>query len=520
MADANCDENGEFTKEYQFKLMTHSVIHNLSVLLIEFHKDGKSTSTQKIYDCFFDELSKSAQTFYELKTGAFDEAQIVHDGLHQANCLMYQFFPDILEIKSLHDTSEDMYKIFWGHYFYLNGIDGAKQAEDSHPISVWEAAQVFANKFWNSDQDKFAEPIGLGYQFILEGQAQAMGQNKVRFDDIPDLLARFDYSKQTILGFCYFLGCSAQAGKKGEITEDIHARLARLPSVDPNREFEELLGPLNDWILNNTYDELIWRFNGSIEARKIQTAEMAFPVFVYNFKNHGIICDDDSKVARLHDSEKFFTKAMGILGDQLFEKEYDATKSFKTGFCAANLRAQADAMTTARAGAFFDSFLPLIFAAANGITKQKKLSWSGHLKIQIPLQQFLLGLPHDLGETIWAYQSSIFFKDGLPRAGIEDLEINPFMIECKAKVIEFYQKHPAKCQELASANNHWSTFPHLQKDSDERESILTLINQSLGYDVPSQSYAEECTLKGLIIFGYFCSLCETILFQEGEKKLQ
>ena len=53
----------------------------------------------------------------------------------------------------------------------------------------------------------------------------------ISFDDIPDLLARFNYSKQTILGFCYFLGFSAPAGKKGEITEDVHARLARLPSA-------------------------------------------------------------------------------------------------------------------------------------------------------------------------------------------------------------------------------------------------------------------------------------------------
>ena len=169
---------------------------------------------------------------------------------------------------------------------------------------------------------------------------------------------------------------------------------------------------------------------------------------------------------------------------------------------------------------FFDSFLPLIFDAANGITKQKKVSWSGHLKIQIPLQQFLLGLPHDLGETIWAYQSWVFFENGLPRSGIENLDIYPFMSECKTKIIKFYQNYPAKCQELATKNNHWSTFPHLQQDSDERKSILALINQSLGYDVPSRNYAEECTLKGLIIFGYFCSLCETILFQKGETKLQ
>jgi len=37
--------------------------------------------------------------------------------------------------------------------------------------------------------------------------------NKIRFDDISDLLLRFDYSKPVILGFSYFLGLSALAAK-------------------------------------------------------------------------------------------------------------------------------------------------------------------------------------------------------------------------------------------------------------------------------------------------------------------
>ena len=72
-------------------------------------------------------------------------------------------------------------------------------------------------------------------------------------------------------------------------------------------------------------------------------------------------------------------------------------------------RAQADHKATANC-CIFDRHLPLIFGAANIITKFEGISWSSHLLAQIPLQQFLAGFPHELGETIWAYQSSIFFK--------------------------------------------------------------------------------------------------------------
>ena len=519
MSDSIYDENGQFTSEYKVKVTTHPVIYHITKVIFETKKKNENINARDIYSTFFKELKNSSKLFYELQGEAFDQAELVQHGLHMINCTMYQFFPSVVQIRSLDETYLEINKNFWGYYFYLNGIDGAKQAAAEKQISVWEAAKFFANEYWKFGQSEFMETIALGYQYLLENEAKEGVKDKIRFDAIPELLERFNYSNKVILGYCYFLGLSAQSGKKGEEIEDIHARLARLPYVDINREYEELLGPLQDFSLHTIFDELVWRFNGKIEVREIQIPNSERTVSEYSFKNHGVLFTDDRTVNTLNDSEEIFTKAMERFGHQFEEKKYDATKTFKTGVCAANIRAQADAKATGLAGGFFDRYLPLIFSAANLISREN-ISWSGHLKIKIPLQQFLGGLNYDLGELIWAFQSSIFFKNQKPRDHIEHLEMFDFMAECKSKVLEFYHRYPAKCRELAIQKNHWSVFPHLQSEVDEREAILNSIGQSLGYHYPTENLASECILKALIIFGYFCSLCETIIFQDEGSVLQ
>ena len=103
------------------------------------------------------------------------------------------------------------------------------------------------------------------------------------------------------------MGVSALAGKTGESVEDMQYRISRLPSVDINLEYEELLGPLRDGILNDTYDELVCVLMGILMS-EVKVSEKANPIFVYNFQNHKIIFKDERKVSKLHDAGAIFMK--------------------------------------------------------------------------------------------------------------------------------------------------------------------------------------------------------------------
>ena len=514
MSDNNYEENGQFTDAYKFQLLTHPVLLNLTDIIIKAMKSEERPDIERTFNRFFDNIDLSAQEFYNLEGEAYEEVQKVHDGIHLLNCMLHQLYPELEKRHPMDHTYLMMNKLFWGRYFYKNGVDGSNNAPESSGITAWHAAKVFAAEHWRFGEEHFPETIGWGYQWLLENEPK----EKLEFQKIPELLRRYEYEDDSILGFCYFLGLCAQAGKTGEKEPEIFERLKRLPDVDINGEYEALLGPLRTAIMDNTFDELVWRFNGEFESRKIELEQPHKPIYVYNFKNNGMIFDDDRKVQILKDAEDIFTRAMTVMGEDLQSNDYTFVQAFKAGRCSANLRAQSDQMTTYLAGSMFDDYLPLIFSAANRFTIDRQLNWSEHLDIQVPLQRFIGGLKYELGSTIWSYQSYVFFKDGAVRNGISDLSVDEFMAHCRTCALEFYSTRPDICVEVARERNHWSGFPEFSNDYDERELMLEVIEKRLGYGANEERKRDALTLKALIIFAYFCSLCETVLATvDGQK---
>ncbi len=338
----------------------------------------------------------------------------------------------------------------------------------------------------------------------------------IDFNKVPTLLRRFEYSESAVLGFSYFLGKSALVAKEGETSiDDVQERLAQLPHVDVDAEIESLIGPLDDRELNQVFDELVWRFQGEFEPRSIKVTETSDPIYVFEFRNHGRIFSDDRKVDNLGSAEEVFSKAMYLFGRQFLENDYDPGKCFKTGLCHANLKVVADTHTTYISLRHLEKFLPLIFGAAHRIARKPFVDWGGHLDVQVPLQVFLTGTNPELGEMIWAYQSRVFYKEKKLRPGINELDVLDFMKECKETLIRFYSEHPSRCIDLASQRYHWSAFPPLKQGSDERGLILEVLQQTLGYNnIELRNHSYQSTLKALLIFGYYCSLCETILTRD------
>ena len=508
------DADGQFTEAYKFYLMVHPVLKNLTEVAIKAAPGKEKPALEVTFNQFFNNLELSAQTFFESSYKAYDHTELVQDGLFLLTCMLHQFYPDLAERLSLDDTYTLTNKIFWGKYFYKNGVKGAQSAPESDEINAWQSAKFFALENWRFGEEHFPETIGWGYQWLLENEPK----EKLDFQKIPELLRRYEYQDAAILGFCYFLGLCAQAGKAGEKEPEIFERLKRLPDVDINGEYETLLGPLRTAIMDDTFDELVWRFNGEIESRKIELEQLSKPIYGYNFKNNGMIFDDDRKVTILRDAEDIFTTAMTVMGEELQSNDYTFVQAYKAGLCSANLRAQSDQMTTYLAGSLFDDYLPLIFGAANRFTTDPQLNWSEHLDIQIPLQRFIGGLKYELGSTIWSYQSYVFFKDGAERNGISDLSVDEFMAHCRSCALEFYSTRPDICVEVARERNHWSGFPEFSNDYDERELMLEVIEKRLGYGANEERKRDVLTLKALIIFAYFCSLCETVLATvDGQK---
>jgi hypothetical protein len=515
VTEAKYDDDGQFTNEYKFKIAIHPVLQDLFSIVLQHRKDLDDLTPRQRYENFFEGLEAASQNFHSLGPQAFEEAEIVQDGLRLVNDALYQFNPDLAENLSCEQNYTRVNKLFWGKYFFLNGMDGSKRVEETQSVSPWAAAKHFASEFWTFGQCEFPETIGLGYTWLLENDPNT----KIDFSRISKLLARFGYDRETQVGFSYFLGLTVMTGRSGEDREDLQRRLLRLPAVDINDEYEELLGSLRDLILHHIFDELVWRFQGDFDVRSVSIAGSDKKISEYNFCNNAIIFPDDRRVENLKDAEQIFCKAMREFGRELLDNEYDDKMAFKTGVCAANIRAQFDAKTTAAAATHIINRLPLIFSAANRFSIQEGLSWAGHENIQIPLQEFLSGFPHELSSLIWTFQSFVLFEDGVAKTWVDEVNTMEFMTECRSMVLKFFEVSPEHCRSIAAKKLHWSIFPHLSREHDEKLAILAAIKDGFGYDEQVSTFADKASFKALIIFAYFCSLCETILFESQPQQL-
>ena len=137
----------------------------------------------------------------------------------------------------------------------------------------------------------------------------------------------------------------------------------------------------------------------------------------------------------------------------------------------------------------------------------------------IPLQEFLSGFPHELGRLIWSFQSFVLFEDGVAKTWINEVNTIEFMTECRSMVVKYFQINFERCRSIAAKKLHWSIFPHLSAEHDEKPAILAAIKDGFGYDEQVSTVADKASFKALIIFAYFCSLCETILFESQPQQL-
>ena len=105
-------------------------------------------TAREVHDAFFFALDESSKKFHALGMQAFEEAEIVQNGLRLANDVLYQLLPVISEMQPYQENYRKVNKLFWGKFFYLNGLDKAKKFEGSYATSPWEIARFYASEFW------------------------------------------------------------------------------------------------------------------------------------------------------------------------------------------------------------------------------------------------------------------------------------------------------------------------------------------------------------------------------------
>jgi hypothetical protein len=203
------------------------------------------------------------------------------------------------------------------------------------------------------------------------------------------------------------------------------------------------------------------------------------------------------------------------VGEELVSNDYDLSQSYKSGMCFFNLKAQVDLECTTDILVLIRKILSPTAGSAFNRAKSSEDIFDEYLNIQLGILSFVASLDRQFNETLWAYQSYVFYDQGNEIPGISDMTMDNFIDHCRSRALFFYNKNADALLDISNKQVHWNTFPALQDEFDERPVLKQAIQNSWGYPETTTLHS-DINLKTIIIFSYFNSICETVLLSAGE----
>lgn len=332
---------------------------------------------------------------------------------------------------------------------------------------------------------------------------------------MDSLLDRFGYSQTLKHGFLFFIGGAMLSCDQEQEPEKTQLAQNQLSMFDINEEYKELLGPLRDIYIQNHFEELIWRMEINIEPRQIKVPGSDVVVSEFTFKNYKRLRNDDGKITKLFDTADCLEAVFEGVGEELVSHEYDLSQSYKAGMCFFNLKAQVDVKSTGQLVNVISKSLTPTLSSVLKVANSTEVLFKEYSNIQIGIICLISSLDREFSQTLWAYQSYVFYDQGDEIPGVADMPLDAFIDHCRSRALFFYANNSHALYDIANKRVHWNTFPALQSEFDERQVVKQSIQNSWGLPEKNTQYG-EIDLKSIIVFSYFCSVCETVLLAAGK----
>lgn len=334
-----------------------------------------------------------------------------------------------------------------------------------------------------------------------------------KIDKLERLFDRFGYGESYKLGFAFYLGGALLVGLKRQSMAEILECQRQLAVFDINAEYEALLGPLRDQVIQDFFEEMVWRANADIQPREFRNSMLTVPLTEFRFENKGLLRDDDQRVETMGDYDAATCRLFEGVGKILADAGFDLLRAYKSGMCFFNLKAQVDPNATQKITRLISSAFAPIPKAIELFARNLNYSFDEYTNTQVALLHFIQHLDEEFGRLLWAYQSWVFYRNGELLAGVAELELPDFMLKCRGDAFGFLEKHMEAVYLISKKGVHHDMLPALDPRYDERDAILDVISSIWGYpklDTPS----DTMTSKAIAIFAYFCSMCETMRFAQ------
>ena len=241
-----------------------------------------------------------------------------------------------------------------------------------------------------------------------------------------DRLVQLGFDRERVFGFFTLTGLYAGAPNTQVKLQELFSKLETLLPIDRLKNLDEIVGEVY-----NGYDREINEFcyRSGLNADYFGFREIKIPntnksIFVVNLKDEGVLDTDVLAVNNLSDATRLFDAFMLALGKQSSSRGASLLEAFQCGIFQMQLHANSDVNGSMQIAKAIRSLLPPLFSRCFDSFTSAQLDYFLGLETgQLALLSLMHEMEQDYAQQMWGFQSSLFFREGKPLAGIGDLDL-------------------------------------------------------------------------------------------------
>jgi hypothetical protein len=322
-----------------------------------------------------------------------------------------------------------------------------------------------------------------------------------------DRLIQIGFDRTRIYGLFVMIGLNAAAPNTQEKLEEIFSHLQRLLPIDRSKNLDEIVGHIYGGY-DREIAEFCFRSGIDFNFREIKIPNVEKSIYIVNPKNEGLLTPSVHAVEKLSDSTKLFDSFMFEIGKRSVENEATLLEAFQCGIFQIQLFALSDiqgAMQIAKViSSLMPPFLSQCFIAVN--TAQTDY-FIGLQTEQIALLSLMQPMEQSYAQLMWAFQSSLFFRNGKSIADVDKLSHRKWFEWVLQNAIEFDEKYSSQILPFSSSNITLSDVPTWNQNVRVFETYDSYIEQVWGFTAAKlENNFESLEYKALLVHLIYSSL--------------
>ncbi len=332
--------------------------------------------------------------------------------------------------------------------------------------------------------------------------------------NLPDVTKKYinrllvlGFNRERIFGLFVLLGFYAGAPRSQEKITELFSCLDLMFPNDRTKNLDEVVGHLFS-NYDREINEFFYRSGYVLDLREIKVPKVEKSFYIVNPNNEGLLSTNINSIQKLSDASRLCDAFINALGKRAIESEANLLEAYQCGIFQIQLHALSDVNGAAQIAKVIGSVLPPFLSKCFFAATTAQVDYFIGMEVgQIALVSLMQSMEKNYVQQMWAFQSSLFFKNGETLADVDKLSNHKWFEWVLQNAVEFDEKYSSQILPLSSSNIALSDLPAWNQTIRTFEACDSYIEQVWGFAAAKlENNFESLEYRALLVHVLYSSL--------------